>query len=90
VIALLRTPATAIWAVLIFATVVSWTLGSENGFHDHKQVSVIILLIAFIKLRLIGLYFMELRSAPRVLHGLFETYCLVVGTVVTGVFVLAC
>jgi Prokaryotic Cytochrome C oxidase subunit IV len=46
------------------------------------------LLIAFIKVRLVGLYFMELRGAPTVLRGLFEAYCAIACTVVIGVFLL--
>jgi caa(3)-type oxidase subunit IV len=79
---LLRTPATAVWVVLITATAVSWTLGTQN----HELASVIILLIAFIKVRLVGRYFMELREAPNVLRGLFDAYCLIVCTLLLGVF----
>jgi caa(3)-type oxidase subunit IV len=88
VIALLRTPATAVWVVLIFATVVTWTLGTNHGFGNHTLASVAILLIAFIKVRLVGLHFMELRGAPTVLRGLFEAYCAIACTVVIGVFLL--
>jgi caa(3)-type oxidase subunit IV len=87
--ALLRTPASAVWVVLILATLVSWTLGTQHGVHNHATASVIILLIAFIKVRLIGLYFMELREAPTVLRGLFEAYCIIVCTVVIAVFLFA-
>jgi len=83
---LLRTPATAVWVVLIAATAASWTLGSQHGVHGHTLASVIILLIAFIKVRLVGLYFMELREAPIVLRGLFEAYCLAVCALLIGVF----
>lgn len=86
---LLRTPATVAWAVLIAATVVSWTLGTQHGFNSYTLASVVILLIAFIKVRLVGLYFMELRDAPTVLRGLFEAYCIIVCSVVVGVFLLA-
>jgi len=72
--------------VLITATGVSWTLGIQHGTHDHKLASVIILLIAFIKVRLVGMYFMELREAPNVLRGLFEAYCLIVCTLLVTVF----
>jgi caa(3)-type oxidase subunit IV len=64
VIALLRTPATGVWVVLIVATAATWTLGTNHGFGNHTLASVAILLIAFIKVRLVGLYFMELRDAP--------------------------
>jgi caa(3)-type oxidase subunit IV len=85
--ALLRTPATAVWVILITATGVSWALGTQHGMHDHRLASVIILLIAFIKVRLVGMYFMELRDAPNVLRGLFEAYCFVVCMLLLGVFI---
>ncbi len=87
--ALLRTPATAVWVILVTATGVSWALGTQHGMHGHQLASVIILLIAFIKVRLVGLYFMELREAPNVLRGLFEVYCLIVCALLVGVFIFA-
>ncbi len=87
--ALVRTRATAVWIVLILATIASWTLGSDHGLSDHTLASVVILLIAFIKVRLVGLYFMELRDAPSVLRGLFEAYCVVVCTLLVSVFLVA-
>jgi heme/copper-type cytochrome/quinol oxidase subunit 4 len=89
VTALLRTPATAIWMVLILATMTSLALGSEHGINNHTLASTAILLIAFIKVRLVGLYFMELRDAPAVLRSLFEAYCVIVCTLVTAVFLWA-
>jgi heme/copper-type cytochrome/quinol oxidase subunit 4 len=86
---LLRTPATVVWVLLIVATAVSWALGVQHGLHDHQLSSVIILLIAFIKVRLVGMYFMELREAPNVLRGLFEAYCAIVCTLLLGVFIFA-
>ncbi|MFZ0715811.1 cytochrome C oxidase subunit IV family protein [Mycobacterium sp.] len=56
--------------------------------HRHQLASVIILLIAFIKVRLVGMYFMELREAPNVLRGLFEAYCVIVCSLLLGVFYL--
>jgi Prokaryotic Cytochrome C oxidase subunit IV len=89
--ALLRTPASAVWIFLIAATVVSWTLGTDHGFgpNGYTLASVLILLIAFIKVRFVGLYFMELREAPMLLRGLFETYCIAVCTLVISVLVFA-
>jgi caa(3)-type oxidase subunit IV len=89
VTALLRTPATAVWVVLILATITSWMLGTDHGISNHTYASVAILLIAFIKVRLVGLYFMELREAPLVLRGIFEAYCVIVCSAVTGLFLLA-
>ena len=86
---LLRTPATAVWTVLVLATLATWTLGTQHGIHSHTLASVVILLIAFIKVRLIGLYFMEIREAPAVLRGLLEAYCVAVCTAVVGTFLVA-
>jgi hypothetical protein len=47
------------------------------------------MLVAFIKVRFVGLYFMELRDAPHVLRGLFEGYCLVVCAMILGFYLFA-
>lgn len=88
---LLRTPASVVWLLLVAATAFSWGLGTEHGLGSEAQqlASVAILAVAFIKVRFIGLYFMELREAPLALRGLFEGYCAVVGALVIGLFVLA-
>lgn len=87
---LFRTPATIVWLFLIVATGFSWTLGTDHDFSSgHATASVVILLVAFAKVRFIGLYFMELREAPLLLRGLFEAYCLIVCTLVIVVFLVA-
>jgi hypothetical protein len=42
--------------------------------------------VAAIKVRLIGLDFKELRSAPMPLRIAFESYCLVLGAVLSGLY----
>ncbi len=88
---LLRTPASVVWLVLVGATAVSWTLGTDNGLGPDTQrlAGIAILAIAFVKVRFIGLYFMELREAPSVLRGFFELYCAAVGTLVLALFLFA-
>lgn len=88
--ALMRTRAGVVWMLLVGAATFSWALGTDNGYSSgHATASVIIMLVAFLKVRFIGLYFMELRDAPLVLRGLFEGYCLVGCTLVIVVFLLA-
>ncbi|MFI9408665.1 cytochrome C oxidase subunit IV family protein [Nocardia gamkensis] len=90
--AIARTRATLIWLALVSATVASWWLGTEVGNPaggSHQTESVVIILMAFVKVRFVGLYFMELRNAPFVLRYLFEAYCLVVCAVVVGMFLTA-
>jgi hypothetical protein len=89
---LARTKATVVWSVLVSATVLSWWLGVESA-HDadayRELISVVIVLVAFIKIRFVGLYFMELRHAPLALRGLFEAYCLVVCSLIVGMYLWA-
>lgn len=89
---LVRTKATAVWCALVLATIVSWLLGTDasgGSDDDHRMASIVIVLIAFVKVRLIGLYFMELREAPMSLRGLFEGYCVAVCAVVLGMYLWA-
>jgi len=79
---LLRNIITAVWGALIAATLVSWWLGTEHGVSDVQTASVLILLVAFVKVRFVGLYFMELRHAPIPLRLLFEGWCAVVSSTV--------
>ncbi len=85
---LVRDRVTAAWGVLVAATVVSFTLGVEDGRGGHPLLSSVIIVIACVKVRLVGRYFMELRNAPVQLRGLFEAYCLVVCVVLLGLFLI--
>lgn len=70
-----RPPSVAIvWAVLIVATVASWILGAEEGVAPNSAVTLAVLAIAFLKVRLVGLHFMELREAPIALRAIFELW----------------
>lgn len=83
-----RTNATLIWFLLCALTVVSWSLGTDHGFGTghHVSASLAIFAVAIFKVRLVGLYFMELKMAPRVLRGIFEGYCLALLGLLTGMF----
>ena len=88
---MLRTPATLVWAILVAATALSWALGTGYALpnHDHTTSSVLILVVAFVKVRFVGLYFMELKDAPLPLRGVFEAYCLIVCGLIVGMFLFA-
>jgi uncharacterized membrane protein len=89
---LLRTRTTAVWLVLTLATLLSWSLGGHHtlGMSDsHALAGICILLIAFVKIRFVGLYFMDLRSAPAVLRIMFETYCAVMFVALAAMFLIA-
>ncbi len=61
-----------VWLVLLAATLLSWESAQSAG--EYRLASSVVLLIAFLKARLIGLEFMELRNAPRVLRCIFEAW----------------
>ncbi|HEX6389559.1 MAG TPA: cytochrome C oxidase subunit IV family protein [Solirubrobacteraceae bacterium] len=80
--ALIRTPATPVWVLLMAATVLSVAVGGAHG------TTVLVLAVAFVKVRFIGLYFMELRDAPPLLRLAFEGWCLLIGTLVIVMYLV--
>jgi len=80
--ALATTDVPIAWLILVALTVVSWITGTEHGW---GYGGVIILLVAGIKVRLVGLYFMELKSAPHYLRSVFETYVVVLTGLLVGI-----
>jgi Prokaryotic Cytochrome C oxidase subunit IV len=88
-LALLRSRVTVVWVILVLAAVLSYSLGSRTEQHARNGVAVAVIVLAFVKVRLVGRYFMELRDAPLPLRALFDGYCLVVCGVVLGMFLAA-
>ena len=71
--------ATAVWLLLVGATGLSWAFGHGLGFGaDYRYGSIAVIIIAFIKLRVVFLEFMELRHAPAWLRLAFEGWTIVV------------
>ncbi|MET8430558.1 cytochrome C oxidase subunit IV family protein [Nocardia sp. NPDC004860] len=75
-----------VWAALMAATLLSWHLGAGNS---TKNAAIVVIVVGVVKVQLIGDHFMELRHAPLALRLLFGGWCLVVGTCLTAMFVLA-
>ena len=80
---LLRTRTSAVWLLLTVATVLSWALGTRHG------LAIAILVIAFVKIRFVGLYFMELRGAPPALWMVFEFYCATVLLTLSAMYLIS-
>jgi hypothetical protein len=86
---LLRSNATIAWFILTLLTVVSWSLGASHGFGGaHVAASAVIIVVAIFKIRLVGLYFMELREAPIQLRGIFEGYCVLLLGLLIGMYLV--
>jgi hypothetical protein len=71
---------TVVWILLLALTFGSFTIGIEQGAGFAAQAALIIIGIALFKVRLIGLHYMDVRSAPLGLRVMFEGYLLVVFT----------
>lgn len=83
-LALMRNRAGVSWLILVAATLASFALGADHG--TGSLVAVAVLAIAAIKVRLVGLDFMELRHAPIPLRVAFEVYCVALWALLSGVF----
>ena len=80
---MLKNPAHRAWLVLIVATLITWYLGEVGAAGTGAIVAM--LLIAFIKGRLVILDFMELRAAPTLWRLLLEGWLILV----SGLILLA-
>jgi hypothetical protein len=72
------------WLVLIVATLISYSLGADHG--TGSVMVVVVLAIAAIKVRLVGLDFMGLRTAPVPLRAAFEGYCVGLWALLAGLY----
>lgn len=84
ILGLLKNRAGLSWLVLVAATLLSWALGADHG--TGSMVGVAVLGIAAIKVRLVGLDFMELRHAPIPLRAAFEAYCIGMWALLSGLY----
>ncbi|BBX08710.1 cytochrome C oxidase subunit IV family protein [Mycolicibacterium aichiense] len=81
---LMRNRAGVSWLILVAATLASFALGADHG--TGSLVAVAVLAIAAIKVRLVGLDFMELRHAPIPLRVAFEVYCVGLWALLSGLY----
>lgn len=86
VLELVRNRAGVSWLILVAATLASWLVGAEHG--TGSMVAVVVLAIAAVKIRLVGLDFMELRHAPVPLRVAFELYCVALWAGLSGMYLL--
>jgi caa(3)-type oxidase subunit IV len=78
-----------VWAALVVFTVLSFVLGGEHVIDNKTLAAAIVVGIAAIKIRLVGLHFMELRAAPLALRTVFEVYCGLLFAVLMGIYLVA-
>jgi caa(3)-type oxidase subunit IV len=68
------------WLVLVVATIITWYLGEVGAAGTSAIVAM--LLIAFVKGRLVILDFMELREAPLMWRLLLEGWLILVSSLI--------
>jgi hypothetical protein len=73
----------AVWAALLLATAVSVAVHEALG--PGPTTVLVVVAVAFVKVWLVGRYFMELRHAPPVLRRLFDAYVVAVPVVLAAV-----
>jgi hypothetical protein len=83
---LLRAKTSIVWLILIAATLTSWWLGTEHGISNTKLATTLILMVAFVKVRLVVMHFMEVHDAPVPLRLILEVYCVVVCAVLVVMY----
>jgi caa(3)-type oxidase subunit IV len=76
----LKNPAHRAWLVLMLATAVTWYLGEVGAAGTSAIVAMLV--IAFVKGRLVILDFMELRSAPLMWRLLLEGWLVLVASLI--------
>lgn len=81
-------PAIVTWALLMLATVISWYLGGNHALPGGtKEMAVsLIAIVAFVKVHLVGNYFMELRHAPRTLRLVFSGWMVLTCALIVGLY----
>lgn len=77
-----------VWLVLFAATIASWFLGADHGLGEGDGAVVAVLVIGFAKSWVVGNWFMELRTAPRLLRACFDGWLVVTGITVIAMFLI--
>lgn len=78
-----------VWGLLVGATAASWFIGADHGLGAGDVAALGVIAVAFVKLWLVGMHFMELRDAPRGLRRAFDAYAVAVPALLVAVYVLA-
>jgi len=79
---------TIVWSLLFVGTAISWFIAPGEDYLSPLLPGIAIILIAFLKVRLILLYFMDLRVAPQPWRGLFEAWMISACTLIIVLYVM--
>ncbi len=80
-------PTTRVWLLLAALTALAWWLGLYGGAgSDPRWLAVALMALAFFKVRLVILHFMEIRHAPLPMRLAFEAWVVGVCLLVVGLY----
>ena len=82
---MLRHATTMVWMFLMLATIATTWWLSKDGF-EPQVGTVAIFAIAALKVRLVLLHFMELKSAPLPWRLVFEAWVLLATAAIVGIY----
>lgn len=88
---LLKSKVFLVWLFLCVATAISWWLGTgsfDPNNPDRCVATISLMIVAFIKIRFVGIHFMELGHAPQPLRGIFEAWVILVCACIIGQYLL--
>jgi hypothetical protein len=82
-----RDAVTIVWVVLTFGTLLSWWVGAEHGIAVQPVAGSVLVLIAAVKVCLVGESFMEVGAQPRAIRIAFQVWLF---TTTISLIVLIC
>lgn len=88
-ITFLRQAPTVVWLILSAATFLSWWFGTGHAANAAEEIvptTLGLIVLAFIKVRLVILYFMEIRHAPLLLRLICEAWVVLVCAVLLALY----
>lgn len=74
-----------VWGILVVLSVLGPVLGVEGSGIIWAEIAL--LTFAVVKVRFVGLDFMELRHAPVPMRWAIEAYCVILWILIVGLFV---
>jgi hypothetical protein len=83
---LVRARTSVVWLLLVAATALSWKLSHGLGLADPQDAGCAVLVVAFIKVRLVIMDFMEIRGAPLAMRLAGETWVLLMAAVLIALY----
>ena len=84
-----------VWLILSFLTLVSWLLSSSGTelaaatpSSADVRTNLMLIILAFVKIRLVIIHFMEIGHSPLWFRALFEAYSIIGCAAVSLIYIL--